>query len=61
MPYPGFIFYRYAKDFNAAEINKQIAAGTIRKLSDCSPELLSRIIEGAKKADDLTNKFLDYL
>ena len=36
-------------------------AGYLRQLDDCSPELVKRIVAGAKQADDLTLKFLDYL
>ena len=33
----------------------------VRKLADCRPAVLARMIEGAKVADDLTRRFLEYL
>ena len=48
------IAYRRAKARPARRIDECIAEGTLRRLSNCSPDLLARIIEGARQADDLT-------
>lgn len=59
---PSVIFYRKSREFDAAMVDAQIADGrAVRKLADCSPELLQRIIDGAKAADDFTIRLLDYL
>jgi hypothetical protein len=48
--------------FDSAKIDKLCAQGSyLRQLDDCSPELVKRIVAGAKQADDLTLKLLDYL
>jgi hypothetical protein len=59
---PSAIIYRCAREFEAAKIDKLCAEGRyIRQLADCSEVLIQRIITGAKQADDLTLKLLDYL
>lgn len=59
---PSVIFYRKSREFVAVMVDEQIAQGkSVKQLPDCSPELLQRIIAGAKSADDLTLRFLDYL
>lgn len=59
---PSAIFYRKSREFDAAMVDAQIADGrVVRKLADCSPELLQRIIDGARAADDFTIRLLDYL
>lgn len=56
------VFYRKAREFEAERIDEFIAGGVqLRQLPDCSAALLARIIQGAKVADDLTFRFLDYL
>jgi hypothetical protein len=56
------VFYRKAREFDAGKIDLFLAGGTqLRQLPDCSADLLARIIQGAKVADDLTLRFLDYL
>ena len=55
-------YYRKAREFDAAKIDAFLTAGVqLRRLPDCSPILLARIIAGAKVADDLTFRFLQYL
>jgi hypothetical protein len=59
---PSAIYYRKAREFDAAKIDRELSSGkTTKKLAPCSTELLSRIIRGAKHADDLTARFRDYL
>ena len=59
---PSAISYRFAREFPAAGIDREVAAGTnVDTWVDCSPELVGRIIDGAKKSDDLFEKFLHYL
>lgn len=44
------VYYRKSREFTATAIDAQIAEGTmVRKLDDCSSEVLNRIIEGARK------------
>ena len=55
-------YYRKAREFEAARIDELLQnSQNLRKLENCSPELLKRIIEGARVADDLTVRLLDYL
>jgi len=55
------VYYRKAREFEAARIDLLITGGVqVRKLTDCRPEVLARIIAGAKVADDLTRRFLEY-
>jgi hypothetical protein len=55
-------YYRKAREFEAARIDELLKnPQMLRQLEDCSPELLNRIIAGARVADDLTFRFLDYL
>src|SRR2546426_1182410 len=57
---PSAVHYRKAREFDARLVDDRLAAGTlVRQLADCTPELLNRIIEGARIADDLTMRFLD--
>jgi len=59
---PSVIYYRKAREFFAESLDSELAAGRfIRRLPDCRPEILQRIIEGARIADDLTQRFLIYL
>jgi hypothetical protein len=59
---PSAVRYKDAQAFSAMNIDQQIVDGSyIRQLPDCSPQVLQRIIAGAKKADDLTLKLLNYL
>jgi hypothetical protein len=59
---PSVIYYWWAREFNAATVDAQLATQAfVRKLEDCSPALLARIVEGARKADDLKKRFLEYL
>ena len=56
------LYYRQAREFEAAKIDTLIAGGVqVRKLADCSNAVLARMIQGAKVADDLTCRFLEYL
>jgi len=56
------IYYWWTRELDAAKIDAELATQvSVRKLEDCSPALLARIIEGAKKADDLKARFLNYL
>jgi hypothetical protein len=59
---PSAIIYRFAREFEAAKIEALCDDGAyIRRLPNCSAALLQRIIAGAKQADDLTLRLLDYL
>jgi hypothetical protein len=59
---PSSISYFHAREFGADAIDRELAAGTnVESWANCSQQLVARIITGAKKADDLTAKFLDYL
>ena len=59
---PSAIYYRKAREFEARKIDREIASGKfVKQLEDCSLSILERIIAGAKKADDLTLRFRDYL
>lgn len=59
---PSAIFYRKAREFEAAKIDHELSSGVnAKKLAPCSKELLNRIIRGARQADDLTARFRDYL
>jgi hypothetical protein len=59
---PSAIIYRYAREFVSSKIDELCAKGSyLRQLDDCSPEVVKRIVAGAKQADDLTLKLLDYL
>lgn len=59
---PSTICYRRAHEFESQKIDALCAQGTlVRQLANFSPALLQRVIDGAKKADDLTLRFLDYL
>ena len=56
------VYYRKARVFEAARIDEQLQNPTlVRQLENCTPELLQKIIDGARKAEDLTLRFLDYL
>jgi hypothetical protein len=56
------VFYKKARTFDAINVDAQLADGQyVRQLPDYPLPLVNRIIEGAKMADDLTLKFLDYL
>jgi hypothetical protein len=56
------VYYRKAREFEGVKIDEFIATGeNIRRLADCSPVLLERIIDGARKSDELTFRFLSYL
>lgn len=56
------IYYYKARTFEAAAIDAQLKSHRhIRRLPSFSPELVQRIIEGAKIAEDLTIKLLKYL
>jgi hypothetical protein len=59
---PSAIVYRRAREFSAeiiaAEKNNP---RDLEFFDDASPAMLSRIIAGAKIADDLTARLLDYL
>lgn len=59
---PSAIYYKKAREFDAVKIDQELSSGkNAKKLSPCSPQLLARIVRGAKVADDLTAKLLDYL
>jgi hypothetical protein len=55
-------YYRKAREFEAVKVDEQLQNPTlVRRLENCSPELLRKIVEGARNAEDLTFRFLDYL
>ena len=55
-------FYRKAREFEARKIDHLLEAGQyLRRLQDFPPELLERLVAGARKADDLTFRFRKYL
>ena len=59
---PSVAFYRKAREFDAQAIDREIQSGAaVRQLADCRPDVLQRMIDGAKTADDLTCRFLEYL
>ena len=59
---PSVAYFRKAREFDAQSIDREIQAGiAVRQLPDCRPDVLQRIIDGAKIADDLTCRFLEYL
>jgi hypothetical protein len=59
---PSCVFYKKANVFSAEKIDSELEKSTtVRKLDDFSPELVKRIIEGARSAEDLTLKFLKFL
>jgi hypothetical protein len=54
--------YRRAKEWPAKVVKDELEKGTaIQWVGQCSDDLLAKIIEGARKADDLTARFLEYL
>gem|GEM_PF-2673708 len=56
------IYYKKAREFDAALIDKECASGErVRRLDDCTPQVLDRVISGARASDDLTAKLLAYL
>ena len=59
---PSAAYYKKAREFDAAKIDRELNSGVhAKRLAPCSAQLLARIIRGAKAADDLTARFLDYL
>lgn len=56
------VHYRKAREFDEGMVDLQLQnPELVRQLQECSPDLLRKIVEGAKNADDLTLRFLDYL
>src|SRR4051794_12260070 len=56
---PSAIYYKKAREFDAAKIDRELQSGANAKaLAPCSKQLLARIIKGAKDADDLTARLL---
>lgn len=54
--------YRKAREFREDILSQEIKNPMdLKFFDDASPDLLKRIVEGAKVSDDLTAKFLDYL
>jgi hypothetical protein len=59
---PSAIYYKKAREFDAAKIDQELSSGkNAKKLAPCSQQLLNKIIRGARDADDLTARFRDYL
>ena len=55
-------YYRKAREFDADKIDQLLKDGQhVRRLTDFTPELLSRLVAGAKSSNDLTFRFLKYL
>jgi len=58
---PSVIFYKMAREYTALAVDVQLQTQEhVRRLADCPPELLLKIIEGAKISDEFKPRFLDY-
>jgi sensor domain CHASE-containing protein len=56
------VHYRKTREFEAVKIDEQLQnPDLVRQLHDCTADLFQRIIDGARNADGLTLRFLDYL
>jgi hypothetical protein len=59
---PSAIVYRRAREFDAQKIVAEKARPVaLSFLDEASPALLSKVIQGARQADDLTARLLSYL
>ena len=59
---PSAVNYRKSKEFRADILLAELENPRFLQFyEEASPALLSKIVEGAKQADDLTARFLNYL